>query len=722
MGQSERPVPGLGAIKAYPSEPAPRPRVRVLISFALYAGLAFLYWGLPLLGHFGTRYVGVGTDPLNVFMWSLAWWPHAIVHGLNPLHLTGIWGNTPINMGWTTSIPFPSLILTPVTLAFGPVVSYNVLTLAAPTLTAFTTFLLAMEITNGAYWPSLAAGYLTGFSSYEIAETQSHPFLTLAFLIPLMVLVGVRVWRRYPERVGFGPKIALAGLLLAQFLTSTEIFTTVTLFGGLFVLIALLVVRDRRRMRPLLTTIELGYGIALVVLAPILVTLVGHAPFAIDPTTRAAYSTDLLNFVIPSTLNWTGPAFAAMSRLFSNGNLAEQTGYLGIFLLTLVTLSVVQRWKEPWVRAATYTLAAVVVATLGPVLHLDGRPLIPLPWTILSLYPILSFALPGRFMLYVALLTSLLIAVHLARTPRHGALAWGLLAAAIVALVPSIDNPSAWGTVRVPPFFTPAQIGRHLTPGETIFYFPFSRVGDGSFLQAESHFGFRLADGYLPPEAPAPWGELSLVEPLAYGLTPSDPLAARQLDAMLHLGAVQWVIGPRHPTSELRTLAAQSRLRYRGTAGGVSLWRVPRAIRGTPASPAALVLKTERRLYLTEAGILLRGTRRYVARGLPLRSLSPRMLARDHLVPKDFGWTAVWLSQPGWTIWDGWVGPFGQKDVAVGFEGPWSELEPVLARYGPDARRVFFPFPARFGSTREAASATGILVLVFSPKSLPAPT
>ena len=694
-------------------------RLLSLAALALYAMLAFVYWGLPLVGHFGTRYIGTGTDPLNVFMWSLAWWPHAIAGGLNPLRLTGVWGSTPINMGWTTSIPLPALVLAPVTLAFGPVVSYNVLTLAAPALTAYTTFMLARELTRGAYLPSLAAGYLTGFSSFEIGQTQAHPFLTLAFLIPLMALLGVRVWRRYPERVGTAPKVALGALLLAQFLISTEIFTTVTLFGGLFVLIALVVVRDRKKMRPLLTTIEVGYGLALVVLAPILYTLVGHAPFAINATTRAALSTDLLNFVVPSTLNWTGAAFASVSRLFSTGNVAEQAGYLGIFLIALMTVSAVRLWNDRWARVTAYTLACLVIATLGPVLHVDGRPLIPLPWSILDLYPILSFALPGRFMLYVALLGSLLIAVYLARTPGRATVAWGLLAVSIVALIPAPSLAAA--TIRVPSFFTPAQIGRHLHPGETIFYFPFSRVGDGSFLQAESHFYFRLADGYLPPEAPAPWGELSLVEPLAYGLTPTDALAAGQLDTMLRLGGVRWVVGPERPSAGLRLLAVRSRLRYQGTAGGVSLWRRPGPNRGPAASPSALVLHAERQLYLTETAMLIRAARTYVARGLSLDSLSARILARDRLLPQDFGWTPLWLSQPGWTIWNGWVGAFGPHDVAIGLQGPWSELGPVAARYGHTASRVYFPYPAPSGPGPKAGSAAGILLLVFSLQGLGSP-
>ncbi|MGC8487646.1 MAG: hypothetical protein ACP5QO_05420 [Clostridia bacterium] len=700
---------------------APASIARSLLALGIFAALAFLYWGIPLVGHFGTRYVGVGTDPLDIFMWSLAWWPHAIAQGLNPLHVTGVWGDSPINLGWTTSIPLPSIVLAPLTLLDGPVVSYNVFALSAPTLTAFTTFLLAMELTDGAYLPSLAAGYFTGFSSYEVGQTQGHPFLTMACLIPLMVLVVVRVWRRFPARVGLGPAVLLAGLLISQFLISTELFTTVTFFGSLFVVIAAVVLRDPPRMRPVLTTIEVGYALALVVLAPVLFTLIGHAPFHISAATRTSYSTDLLSLVVPSALNWVGPLFLSLSRLFSAGNLAEQGGYLGIFLIALVTLAVVRMWKLPWVRIAAYTLMALLIATLGPVLQVAGRPLIPLPWSVFSLYPILAYALPGRFMMYVALLSSILAAAYLAREGRVRPWAWGLAGAALLSLVPIIGAPFTWSAVTVPPFFTSRQIRRRLVRNETVLFLPASHLGDGSFFQAASHFYFRLADGYLAPEVPLPWDGLSVMPALIDGVTPTDAIAQAQLKAMLRLGGVRNVIGPRHPSVHLRTLAHRTGLSYQGTVGGVSIWDVPAHLRVATSSTTWFVLRADRQVYLSEVAMLLRASQTYLRQGRPLARLSASVLAAHRLVPRDFGWRPAWNPTPGWTIWGGWVGAWGAGKVAIMLQGPWNELQPVVARYGAAALQVDFPYPDRLGTSRPSPLTEGVLVLVFGIKNLTAP-
>lgn len=725
MGPSERPLAAQREAASQSPGPvaAPASIARSLLALGIFAALAFLYWGIPLVGHFGTRYVGVGTDPLDIFMWSLAWWPHAMAQGLNPLHVTGVWGDSPINLGWTTSIPLPSIVLAPLTLLYGPVVSYNVFTLSAPTLTAFTTFLLAMELTDGAYLPSLAAGYFTGFSSYEVGQTQAHPFLTMACLIPVMVLVVVRVWRRFPARVGFGPAVLLAGLLIGQFLISTELFTTVTFFGGLFVVIAAVVLRDPRRMRPVLTTIEVGYALALVVLAPMLFTLVGHAPFHISAATRASYSTDLLSLMVPGALNWAGPMFLSLSRLFSAGSLAEQGGYLGIFLIALVILSVVRMWKLPWVRVAAYTLMALVVATLGPVLQVAGRPLIPLPWSVFSLYPILAYALPGRFMIYVALLSSILAAAYLARQPgRLRPWVWGLAGAALLSLVPIIGAPFTWSAVAVPPFFVTSQMPQHLVRNETVLFLPASHLGDGSFFQAESHFYFRLADGYLAPEVPLPWSGLSMIPALIYGVTPTDAIAQAQLKVMLRLGGVRNVIGPRHPPAHLRTLAQRTGLSYQGTVGGVSLWNVPAHLRVATSSATGLVLRADRKVYLTEVAMLLRASGTYLRQGRPLARLSAGALAARHLVPRDFAWRPAWNPTSGWTIWGGWVGAWGGGKVAIMLQGPWNELQPVVARYGAEALQVDFPYPDRLGASRPTPLTQGVLVLVFGRQTLTAPS
>src|SRR5262249_28110771 len=97
----------------------------------IYLAVSMLFFGLPLLGHFAHRFIGGRADPL-IAMWALAWWPHALAAGSNPIISQAVWAPGGYNLAWTTSIPGPSLAFYPITWLFGPLVSYNILCLLFP--------------------------------------------------------------------------------------------------------------------------------------------------------------------------------------------------------------------------------------------------------------------------------------------------------------------------------------------------------------------------------------------------------------------------------------------------------------------------------------------------------------------------------------------------------------------------------------------------------------
>ena len=105
-------------------------------------------------------------DP-SQYMWSLAWWPHALLHGTNPLFTHSIWFPEGANIAAAATIPAAALAMWPVTAAFGPLVSYNVLAILSPALSALTAYLLCRRLT-GDREASLVGGFLFGFNSYEL--------------------------------------------------------------------------------------------------------------------------------------------------------------------------------------------------------------------------------------------------------------------------------------------------------------------------------------------------------------------------------------------------------------------------------------------------------------------------------------------------------------------------------------------------------------------------
>src|SRR5579863_4087652 len=125
----------------------------------VYLAISLCYFGLPVLSRFGRDFIGSGTDP-QIFIWSLGWWPHAIAAGTNPVVTHVLWTPAGSDLAWTTAVPGLALLLA--TLA-GPVAAYNVAALLLPAAAAFAAFLLCRHLT-GAFWPSLAGGYIFGFS------------------------------------------------------------------------------------------------------------------------------------------------------------------------------------------------------------------------------------------------------------------------------------------------------------------------------------------------------------------------------------------------------------------------------------------------------------------------------------------------------------------------------------------------------------------------------
>ena len=59
-------------------------------AFLGYLPASVLFFGVPVLAHPGRSYIGRGADP-QIFIWSFAWWPHALLHGQNPFVTHALW-------------------------------------------------------------------------------------------------------------------------------------------------------------------------------------------------------------------------------------------------------------------------------------------------------------------------------------------------------------------------------------------------------------------------------------------------------------------------------------------------------------------------------------------------------------------------------------------------------------------------------------------------------
>jgi hypothetical protein len=501
-------------------------------------------------------------------MWSLEWTPHALASGVDPYRTDLVYAPGGVDLTWVTTVPGPALALWPVTEAFGPLASLNVALLFGPALAAWAGFLVCRRVT-GAFWPSVAGGYLIGFSTYIVNQMFGH--MNLVLLFP--ALLGVYLAIRRVEG-SIGPFTFVAGIVacvVGLFSISTELVATASLFGAIALLGAWALWSSGRR-RIFLAGVQTAgaYAIAALLLLPILVPALEGAPAEpIRPPTKA--SVDLLSFVVPrdGTL-LGGERYRDVTEAFT-ANTSEDGAYLGVVLIgMLVGYAVTERRRrETWLLLALVVVVGLLA--LGPVLHVGGREGIALPGTVLTDAPLLEHATPQRFSAYLWVPVGVIAAIWLAAA--RGAWSWPRWAVVVlgaIALLPAVDAPPRGARIPVPRFFADGTFREHLEPGE-IVYPVVTMKGDEMAWQAEGDFAFRLAQGYIGAIPEAYLGEgiskgLAVRHPVPY--SPPVPVVVRYLERH----RVTAIVSSRPATREFGDL-----LREAGwtpeRAADVSVWR-----------------------------------------------------------------------------------------------------------------------------------------------------
>lgn len=506
----------------------------------IYAGVAFLLFGRGGLWRGGV--LGYGPDPVTL-TWFLNWWPFALGHGLNPFVTHYVWFPHGFNLAWATSVPLLALLMAPVTWLASPLLSFNLLTLAAPALAAWTGFLLCEDITED-WLAALVGGYLFGFSSYELGQLVGHLNLDFICLVPLVVLLSLR--RARGDLSGRAYIAGLTACLLAELGIATEILATLCVFGAGSWAVFLLFARGDERGRL--------WRMAFEIVAAALLTMLLAAPFFyflvkgladVPPSINAAqaYVTDPRNFLIPTNITWlNSPYFAPIAAQFA-GNGSEQGGYLGLPLLLLLGLFYIRQISRAYVFPLLVVTMSLMICSLGPLLRI-GQVVthIPLPWLLSQDLPLIGCSLPSRFSMYIALATAIAAAMMLA-----GARGWWrglcyvLAAAAVISLLP---RPALvpWLPWPANPFFTARNITAQLGRMPNLLIFPFAQNGPGMAWQLDAHMSFTQTGGYAGfiPAAEAGYPEFNT---LAFGAPLAD--AAEALDRICAGHDVDYILlGP----------------------------------------------------------------------------------------------------------------------------------------------------------------------------------
>jgi hypothetical protein len=477
-------------------------KLRCLAALLVYTALSLGYFGR--LGSWTHQYLGTGPDPMS-FVWFIYWWPFAIQHHLNPFFTDYVWHPQGINLAWTTSIPIVSLILWPVTVTAGPILAFNIATLMAPALAAWTAFLFANYLSRR-WLPSLFAGYFFGFSSYELGQLMGHLNLILIFLVPVAVFLCVARLRDDISRRTFIP--ALGVVLTVQLGISVEILTTLCLMGALawWVFLRFSELDERESLWRLAADIALTAPLTMLLASPFLYYMwqgMAHGqPFHTSPMD---YSADPLNYFIPTSVNLIGAHIHSGVAQHFTGELAEQGAYLGLPLITIMVWYFRDHYRTAAGKALLLTVCLIAVLSMGPRLHLaEHLTFVRLPWRLFTKIPAIGQALPTRFTLYVALCASIVVALWLsdARTIRQSVTRNALALLAVIALLPLLPNPATFPWLPWPAqsFFQAPHLEEALGKHPNVLILPFSNLGSGMGWQVDAGMSFTQAAGYLGPD------------------------------------------------------------------------------------------------------------------------------------------------------------------------------------------------------------------------------
>lgn len=314
----------------------------------------------------------------------------------------------------------------------------------------------------------------------------------------------------------------LAGLVVVQFFISTEVLAATALFVVLAVVIVALAdppgVADRARFAAVGFAVATA-GATVVLAYPIYILLAGAQHISGSTPGFENYRSALLGPLLPtSSMVLSTPHLRQMAAAVG-GNRAENGSYLGLPIVVLVVLGTLLVRRRPARVAGLLSVIAFVISIGSPfrlgIPSLAGfGSSVPLPATLLSRIPLLQDAYPVRYTLYVALFSSLVVAVALdairanlaergAFTARSGVPA-AIAVVALSPLLPAWPYPSE-GPVAVPRYFSTPAVDAIAAGSVAVAYpWPDNNDNQAQLWQATAGLRFRMAGGYfIVPAGPA---------------------------------------------------------------------------------------------------------------------------------------------------------------------------------------------------------------------------
>lgn len=324
-----------------------------------------------------TNYVpGAGWDEFSHlhYFW---WWKHALIElGTNPYYTEYLHYPTGVSLAFDMA-PFNAIVLIPLQLLFGLIISYNILVLFTFVVSGYGMYLLVKYLTNNKN-AAFIAGCIFAFSPYHFAHALGHTNLISIEWFPLCALFLIKTVKE-PKK----SNAIYAGIFLGLTSLSAWYYSIyIVLFTALFIFYYLWTDRKALLNIPFIKRFSimiLLFGlIVFPFVYPMLVESSSSTYMVSQITSSVTYSADVIAFFIPSTFH---PVFGEyVAEIYANftGNRAEYTVFIGYIVLILALYSVLKVKREKikfWIISSLFFF----ILSLGPILHINGIFLIPNP-------------------------------------------------------------------------------------------------------------------------------------------------------------------------------------------------------------------------------------------------------------------------------------------------------------------------------------------------------
>jgi hypothetical protein len=339
-----------------------------LTAFGFYALLS-IFMTRPLLWRFTTHVPGWVWGDNAEYLWKLWWTKRALIdRAVSLFYAPHVFYPTGFSLVGGELTPAQTLLALPITVAFGPVVAYNVAAFASFVLTGFAAYLLVAYLSRDR-WAGLLGGVIFAFIPYRYQQFGNHLPLMATQWMPLVFLFAERTLRTRRRRDAF-----LLGLFFALNVLSSWYYAVIV---GLLLLVYLL-------WRVHLVDRELlGCGLvaSLTVMALVMPIMLPYLQARAEgnltqPLSEAdQWSASITDYFIPNPLHplWGGYIVRHLVPTNELWRAFEFTLFWG-FGASLLALYSWSRDRRSLTRALGAVTLVAVVLSLGLTLHFHGRP------------------------------------------------------------------------------------------------------------------------------------------------------------------------------------------------------------------------------------------------------------------------------------------------------------------------------------------------------------